>query len=94
MNCPKCSAEIAVADLTTPTRGALARAVLTDWRVWALAVAVMLVSGVIAGALELPNAGAGGGAVIGILVALRMGRLRACPKCGGVVTLPKDAAQA
>jgi len=64
----------------------MAKAVLTDWRTWALAFGVMLLSGLIASLLGFrTSGGVGGGAAIGMLVAIRMTRLRVCPKCAAVV---------
>jgi hypothetical protein len=89
MNCPKCNGEIAASELTAPPRGAVAKAILTDWRTWVTAFVVMAISGLIAGALNLPSAGGvGGGAAIGVLIAVRMGRLRTCPKCAAIIDAP------
>lgn len=92
MNCPKCNAEVAVSELTTPPRAAVAKAILTDWRTWALSFAVMALAGVIASLVNVPTAGGvGGGAAIGMLIAARMGRMRTCPRCNQTIDAPSAA---
>lgn len=94
MNCPKCNATISLAEVGTPTRGEIAKAILLDWRVWVASFVIMMLSGVLASAMNVPSAGGiGGGAIIGVLIAVRMGKLRACPSCKAVipVELPKPA---
>jgi hypothetical protein len=94
MNCPKCNAAISLSEVGTPTRGEIAKAILLDWRVWVIAFVVMMLSSFVANAIGTPSAGGiGGGAAIGVLIAIRMGKLRACPSCKAVipVELPKTA---
>jgi hypothetical protein len=72
--------------------GEAAGIVLRDWRTWALAVAAMVVVGLAVGALgatgvRLPagSVGAGGGAIIGLMVAARIARVRRCGRCGAAL---------
>lgn len=82
MKCPKC-AEAIDPRTAVPTRGEAAIAILLDWKTWAIAFVCMAVAGVVSHLLQNRGA-AGGGAAVGLYVALRMGRLRKCPKCGRV----------
>ena len=86
MTCPKCGAAVEASEWTGATRGAMAKAILLDWRTWVIAFAVMGLSGLLTRALGFASSGGvGGGAAVGMLVAMRMTRLRACPKCAAVV---------
>lgn len=86
MACPKCGAGIETSEWITPSRSDAAKTILKDWRTWALAFGVMIVASIIANMLGFrAGGGAGGGAAIGMLVAMRMTRLRTCPKCAAVV---------
>lgn len=89
MACPKCSAEVAATEWQPPTRGEMAKGTLMDWRTWAIAVIIMSVTGLVLGMLNVRSgAGAGGGAAVGMIIAIRMTKLRKCPKCAAVVTPP------
>lgn len=90
MNCPKCNATIDETALKPPTPGALTRAILLDWRVWVITILVMALSGFLASLIFPASPGVGtvgGGAVTGMLIALRMGRLRACPACSATIPI-------
>lgn len=87
MGCSKCGAAIEAAEWAIPTRGAAAAAILKDWRTWAVAFATFAIVGVLANALGRGGGtGAGAGGAVGLMVALRMTRLRSCPRCHAVVS--------
>ena len=83
--CPKCG-PLQSTDLQAVTGRAAYAVVLKDWRFWAIAVGTMLAIGVTAGMLHLhPSAvGAGGGAVIGLVLATWVGRVKKCARCGAI----------
>lgn len=86
MACASCGAEVADDAWTAPSRGEAAKAILTDWKTWALAFGIFAVVGLITNALGVvQHTGAGGGAAVGVLIATRMTRLRVCPACKRVV---------
>lgn len=86
MACPSCGAEVGNTDWQTPSRGALAKATLLDWKTWAISFAIMALVGVILTMLDMTRTtGVGGGAAVGVVLAMRMGRLRGCPKCQAIV---------
>ena len=76
LNCPKCSATHEVSALPPPSYGESVKALLKDWRIWAIAFATTLILGMLSGGL------------IGVTMWLRMRRMRQCPGCGAVFVLP------
>ena len=83
MTCPACRAEV---EPVAPAHGQAVAALLRDWRIWAFAVAAMFAGGLICGALGVSGSigAGGGGAATGLVIALRMGKLRSCPACQAV----------
>lgn len=82
MECPECRAAVEPA---APSFGKAAKAVLLDWRTWAVAFGCFLLAGLLAQLLGLgSSAGAGAGAAVGLFVALRLTSLRRCPACSEV----------
>jgi hypothetical protein len=79
--CPACKESIETDDLVGVSNGRAALAVLRDWRVWALAFALSLAGGLLGAALGFSSLGALSGGATGVYGALRMGRMRRCPKC-------------
>jgi hypothetical protein len=62
------------------------KAVLADWRFWAIAIGATLACGLIAGMLGLNHGvGAAGGVVCGLLLQQRRLKLRMCPACGATI---------
>lgn len=87
MKCTHCQAEFESSELETPKRGELAKAILTDWRVWVFAFLVMGVSAFAMNLANMPSAGpVVGGALTGMAIAVRMGRLRGCPRCHAMIS--------
>jgi hypothetical protein len=80
MNCPSCKSDFEPSTAGMPTAGERAIALLKDWRVWAVAFVSSIVAGVIAGVFHV-RGGAGAAGMVGIYVAIRLGRIRKCPKC-------------
>ena len=90
LNCPKCSATHEVSALPPPSYGESVKALLKDWRIWAIAFATTLILGVLSGGLGMGQSyvGAVSGGLIGVTMWLRMRRMRQCPGCGAVFVLP------
>jgi len=90
LNCPKCSATHEVSALPAPAYCEAVKALLKDWRVWAIAFGTTLVLGMLSGGLNMGQSyvGAVSGGLIGMTMWLRMRRMRQCPACSAVFVLP------
>jgi len=88
--CPKCNATHAVTALQRPPYGEAVKALLKDWRVWAVAFGTTLALGMLSGGLGVGQAyvGAVSGAIIGVTMWFRMRQLRRCPGCGATFSVP------
>ena len=93
MICSKCNAEVDPAALAGAPFGQVAKALLTDWRVWAVAVAANVAAGIAAGVLHIARLQAGAGAAAGLYIAMRMRTLRKCPRCEAVSHFALPAAK-
>jgi membrane associated rhomboid family serine protease len=93
--CPKCNATHAVTALQPPPYPEAAKALLKDWRVWAIAFGTTLVLGMLSGGLGVGQAyvGAVSGAIIGVTMWFRMRQLRRCPGCGATFAVPGATAK-
>lgn len=81
MICSKCHAEVDPAALTGAPGGEVAKALITDWRVWGVALLANIAAGITGGVLHLTGLQVGAGAAAGLYIALRMRTLRKCPRC-------------
>lgn len=90
LNCPKCNAVHEVSALSAPAYGEAVKALLKDWRIWAIAFGTTLVLGMLSGGLNMGQSyvGAVSGGLIGMTMWLRMRRMRQCPACSAVFALP------
>jgi hypothetical protein len=82
VRCPACG-PIGPADQEPVDFGTAYIALLKDWRAWLIGRGVMLGAGLLAGALHLDTAavGAGGGAVITLVLIAQVQRVRRCRRC-------------
>jgi hypothetical protein len=66
------------------------KALLKDWRVWAIAFATTLILGMLSGRFNVGQSyvGAVSGGLIGLTMWTRMRRMRQCPACRAVFVLP------
>lgn len=91
MTCPTCGAAVPADQWKVPSRGDAAKAVLSDWRTWAGSLAAFAAVGLVTGLVGVGHyASAGAGGFIGMMVAVRMTRLRTCPSCSAIVTPNPD----
>jgi len=69
--------------LQTASKKTAILVVLKDWRIWVIALCLQLAAGLISGLMgwDMANVAAGSSALIGMIVAMRLGSVRGCPKC-------------
>lgn len=90
MKCPKCNAAVEPGEFGKATAWEGAKAIVRDWRVWAVTVGAQAAAGVLAGGLGMRGGtlGAGASAAAGLFIALRMRTLRKCPRCNEMAHFP------
>lgn len=93
ISCPKCNASHEATTLTPPPYGESVKAVLKDWRLWAIAFGITIVLGMLSGGLNVGQSyvGAVSGALIGLTVWTLMTRLRRCPACNATFSVSGSA---
>lgn len=91
--CPKCGVTHNVTTLTPPPYGESVKALLKDWRLWAIAFGITVILGMLSGGLGVGQAyvGAVSGALIGFTCWTLMTRLRRCPACGAAFSVSGSA---
>ncbi len=89
MECPKCHQAVESSELGQLSPGEKGKALITDWRVWALAFGVNLAAGVGGSILHLGTGiGLVSGAGVGAVIAFRAKGLRRCPRCNAAAHFP------
>ena len=84
--CPKCEAKVEIADLLSPNKMIASLVVLKDLRIWACAIGMYAALGLLTGLLGWNGtvAASGVGAMVGLVIAIRLGTVRKCPKCSAI----------
>jgi hypothetical protein len=86
MECIKCKAQFEPSDAAAHYNSKALLALAKDWQLWVLALVMTLAAGITAGGLNLPTSWfmGGSGAVLGVVITLRLRTIVRCPTCSAV----------
>ena len=84
--CEKCDKSVEPQKLGSAPTGKITKAVLTDWRFWALAFGVYALANLYLYALDLQDyASPVAGGLVGLSIGVWMSRVKICPECTSVM---------